>query len=240
MPRAIAGPLLVVGLLIVPLPFLRKVPRWTAEIDDVLHRIGGTTRLECGVALFFLGIACAAARNSLRPSILRLLVCLVSLIFLSESAGRIWWRFAAPGMWVNRPGYVQQSTGLTCSSAAAAMLLHQHGIAASEGELAYMSNTSLMGASMRDMEEALRIKLDGTAWRPVLWRGDYARLLEEDSQCTAAVDLPGIGGHAILIQRAFSDNLLVVDPLSGTPNRMSRTHFESIWDGTVLMMVKVE
>ncbi len=84
MPGAISRSCLILALLIVPLPLLRFVPGWGDFVDLHLHMFGGTTRLECGAALFLLGIAWAAPRKSLSPAFLGIVAGLVGLIFLTE------------------------------------------------------------------------------------------------------------------------------------------------------------
>src|SRR5581483_11626133 len=112
-----------------------------------------------------LGVAWSAPKKSLSPAFLGIIASITFLVFLNESAGRLWWRFAADSLWANRPdanGCLTQTTGLTCASAANAMLLRHLGVTASEGELAYLSNTSLLGTTALDMADALRLKLEGT------------------------------------------------------------------------------
>jgi hypothetical protein len=239
MPRWLAGVLLVVALLIVPLPLLRYVPAAREATELALHRLGGSTRLECAAALFLLGIAWAAPKKSLSPAFLGILATLTFLVFLTESTGRLWWRLAAPALWENRPdpaGCVTQTTGLTCASASAAMLLHHEGLTASEGELAYLSNTSLLGTTALDMADALRLKLDGTSWRPVVRRADFAHFQSLDRPFVAHVDLPGLGGHAVFV-RAMSDSAVeVIDPRFGSLQKMPRADFEKLWDGSGLLL----
>src|SRR5205823_4407020 len=61
-------------------------------------------------------------------------------------------------LWGNRPdgnGLLSQRTGWTCSPAAAAMLLHRHGLAGSEGELAYLAGTGILGTDLYSITDAL-------------------------------------------------------------------------------------
>jgi hypothetical protein len=46
---------LAVVCAMVPLPLLRLIPTWRDTTDLVLHRLGGTTRLELGLAVLLLG-----------------------------------------------------------------------------------------------------------------------------------------------------------------------------------------
>jgi hypothetical protein len=246
MPRELAVPLIILALLIVPLPLLRFVPGWRDFAGVLLHSFGGATRLECGAALFLLGIASAAPRKSLSPAFLGTVAGLVGLVMLTESAGRLWWRFMAPATWNNVPnanGCITQTTGSTCSSAATAMLLHHHGIRASEGELAYLSNTSLLGTTSLDMADALRAQLETgwfrqTGWfRPVVERIPYDKLVSKHWAFVADVDLPNIGGHAVFVRLATAQVVELVDPRDGTLQQMPRREFERIWEGTALLIV---
>ena len=239
LPRKCGAILLGVALLIVPLPMLRFIPGWADSVGLLLHRLGGTTRLECGAALFLLGVVWGTPRRSLSSAFLGIVAGLIGLVFFSECAGRLWWRFGDPEMWTNIPvpsGFVQQTSGLTCASASAAMLLSHHGIRASEGELAYLSNTSLLGTTALDMADALHIKLSGTNWRPVVRRADYASFQKMDRPFDAHLDLPGLGGHAVFVRRLFDDSVDLVDPRTGFPEKMPRDEFERIWDGTGLLL----
>ena len=240
MPWRSAYSLLCVIVILVLLPLLRLVPWYRDFVDLMLHSIGGTTRFECGLALFLLGFAWSSPRKSLSPAFLGIVAGLIGFIFLTESAGRLWWRFAAPAMWANSPdanGCLVQTTGVTCSSAATAMLLHHHGIKTSEGELAYLSNTSLLGTSQYDMADGLWDPMEKKELRPTVQRMPYDEIVDRHLAFVAAVNLPDLGGHAVFIRRALPDSVEVVDPRTGAPQTMSRGEFERIWDGTALMLV---
>jgi hypothetical protein len=117
------------------------------------------------------------------------------------------------------------------------MLLHHYGIAASEGELAYLSNTSLLGVTAIAMADALAIKLEGTNLRPVVERRTYDELCSATEPFVAQVDLPRLGGHTLFVISCSAEKAVVVDPGKGVHDVMSRGDFESIWDGTVLRLV---
>jgi len=161
-------------------------------------------------------------------------------MLLIQVSGPLWWRFFAPQLWArtaDERGCLQQSTGLTCSPAAAVMLLHHYGIAASEGEMAYLAKTSLFGTEGRNMARALSYKVQKRGWYAVFRSLDYEGCIRPGESFIAHVEDPHFGGHAVLLLNATSANAEVVDPLDGLRRKMSRAAFERVWDGTVIQVI---
>lgn len=130
-------------------------------------------------------------------------------------------------------GYVQQSSGLTCSPAAAVMLLHHYAIPASEGEMAYLAGTSFFGTDALGMARALTWKTAARGWHAEVVTPDFASCLKL-TPFIAHVHLPNIGGHALLVDKADSDYVHVIDPLDGQRRKMAREEFEAVWLGIMI------
>ena len=101
-----------------------------------LFRAGGEAAPAMWAGLFLLGVACMLPNRTLRTRFVVAVVSLVSVILLLQGGGRLIWRFGFAEMWehtADARGHMQQSTGITCGPAAGVMLLHHHGVTASEG-----------------------------------------------------------------------------------------------------------
>src|SRR5262249_47964863 len=154
--------------------------------------------------------------------------------------GRLWWRFAAPELWertADAGGSLQQSSGLTCSPAAAVMLLHRHGIPTSEGEMAYLAGTSLFGTDAPSMCRALQAQGGPFCFRAEARRTDYEECRRDGSPFIAHVQRDLLG-HAILVERMDAEWVGVVDPLDGQRRTISRGEFEAAWSGTALRILR--
>jgi hypothetical protein len=206
------------------------------EVEAWLAPLGGATVLLGWVALFLIGIVWDVPGRSMSSAFLVAIALLAGCLVLIESAGPLWWRFGHPDMWQRTPdgqGNLQQSSGATCAPAAAVMLLHRLGIPSSEGEMAYLAGTSLFGTDTFAMARALREKAG-----PLGWRVRVARL----SSAEAAAHVPFLAyiqkpaGHALLIERIRPDHVELVDPADGQPWAITRSKFESIWNGTMLYL----
>jgi hypothetical protein len=205
-------------------------------VGRVVSLVGGGTVLLAWVALLLLGAAWAAPDRRLSSGFLACLAALAGGLLLIEGSGPLWWRFGAPGLWQNAPdadGRLRQSSGLTCSPAAAAMLLHRYSVPASEGEMAYLAGTSLFGSDAPAMARALGAKVRPHGWAAHAGRAGYEDCVRWGGPFLAHVRGPDLG-HAVLVEEASEDSLRITDPLDGRPRRMSRGEFERVWDGTVI------
>jgi Peptidase C39 family len=198
--------------------------------------IGGGTVLLGWAALFLLGFAWSVPNRRFSPGFLACLAALAGCLLLIEASGPLWWRFGAPELWERTPdslGRLRQTSGLTCSPAAAAMLLHRYGIPASEGEMAYLAGTSLFGSDAPAMARALNRKAPPHGWRAHAGHSGYEECVRRGQPFIAHVwehDL----GHAVLVEQISWEGVQIVDPLDGAPRQMSRADFERVWDGTVV------
>ena len=112
------------------------------------------------------------------------------------------------------------------------MLLHHQGIRASEGELAYRAGCSLLlGTDLYGSADALTGFLEPRGQAALVERVDYPSAVERDSPFVANVTLPGMGGHALYVERLTPEHADVIDPRYGQRSRMSRDEFEAIWEG---------
>jgi hypothetical protein len=227
---------LCVGLVgVAGLPLLRSIPD---DVARMLSLLGGATVLLSGVALFLLGVVWSVPGRSLSSGFLAALAALAGCLLLIESGGRLWWRFCAPQMWqrsADTKGHLQQSSAVSCSPAAAVMLLHHHGIDASEGEMAYLSGTSLFGTDAHGMARALARKGYPHGMTALAQRTDYEARLRRGGPFLAHVQ-QSLTGHALLVVEMSKEHVEVLDPLDGRGRRMSRADFERVWDGMAISM----
>ena len=83
-------------------------------------------------------------------------------------------RDTGPGRW--RDGVCIQSSKATCSAAAAAALLHAHGIASNEAEMIRLCLTNRKGTLVLGLYRGLKLKTRGTDWRVEVVGGNLANL----------------------------------------------------------------
>jgi hypothetical protein len=210
-------------------------------LGDLLWYIGGESTVACVAALFLLGVVLSSSRRSSSTGFLHTLAGLTLLILVLHSSGRLWWRFVSELSWRNAPdsgGALTQTTGWTCSPAAAVMLLHHHGVATTEGEMAYLARTSCFGTDARSIGWALSRKA-APQYVARLERSNYASCIGT-GPCLACIHLPGLGGHAVFILRAGDDNVDLIDPRFGQRQKVPRATIEAQWDNAVVYLAKAE
>lgn len=225
---------LVIGLLGVSyfLPFPEAV-------NDALWHAGGETTVACLAALLLLGVVWSARGRGTSTGFLRALVAVIALVLVLHSGGRWWWRTLGQAAWQNVPdraGCLTQSAGWTCSPAAASMLLHQYGIEASEGELAYRANTSFLGTDLRSIAQALTRAGQPHGLVARLDHADYQTCLRQSAPFFACVRLPRLGSHAVLVLRAGPTEVELVDPRFGFRQTVPRAELEPQWEGNVIRL----
>lgn len=131
-------------------------------------------------------------------------------------------------------GICHQTSGYSCSAAAAVMLLHRHGIAATEQEMAELcvtraGNSRVAGTSESGAMRGLRRKL-GPHGKPVISTPAYESL---PVPSMAAIQLSPQLSHSILVSAVEPDQVKVVDPLYGF-GTIPRPQFERMWKGTAI------
>lgn len=208
-------------------------------INDVLWHIGGIATVACVLALLLLGVVLSSPGRSTSTGFLRVLVGLVALIIVLHNGGRLWWRFVSTGSWDNVPdqtGCLLQTTGWTCSPAVATMLLHHHGISTSEGEMAYLANTSYLGTDVQSIAQALTAKGEPKNLVAHIHYGDYDSCLQQSRPFLACVTIPGIGGHAVFVLHIGAEDIELVDPRFGVRQKLPRADIEPRWDGKIVSL----
>lgn len=206
------------------------------HVNAFVSRIGGGTVLLSWVALFLIGVVWSAPKRSQSPIFLGCVVFLTGCLLVIEGSGPLWWRYDAHDLWRNFPdaqGQLQQSSGTTCSPTAAAMLLHCYGIRASEGEMAYLAGTSLLGSDGPQMARALDRKIESQGWRAFSRHMTYDECVRRGEPFLAHVQGATLG-HAVLVKRITPDGVEIIDPVEGKSGTMTRADFENVWDGTVV------
>ncbi len=202
---------------------------WT---DAWLYPLGGERSLACGAGLLLLGVVWGQPGRSTSSSFLVVVVALVTLILLLDGSGRLWWRWLSPGVWNNRcdaAGCVRQTSSVTCGPAAAVMLLHAHGIEASEGELAYEAETSFFGTSLAALANVISKRAHSSGMSARVERLPFDTWAERQTPFLAQVQ--SSGGHALFVERLTDKEGHVIDPATGKRAVLPRAAFLRTWEG---------
>jgi hypothetical protein len=236
--RLLRGALVLLALLVVAVGALSLAGQLPIQIDVALF--GATGVLSC-VALFLLGIVWTVPGRSFNSDFLVVLALLAECLLLIESSGHLWWRFCEPDSWQRSPdaeGRLEQSSARTCSPTAAAMLLKHFGVNTSEGEMAYLAGTTLLGTDASSIARALDEKARRHGLQADVRHTGYEACLDRDAPFLAHVRGKSFGhGHALLIEQLFPDRVEYLDPGDGNRKTMMRDEFEQVWDGTAVYLV---
>jgi len=238
--KPVRGLVLSVSLAVLALSLGSLARLLPAEIERVGFQIGGMTTLLCIVAAFLLGVVWGVPGRSLSSSFLIALAGIATLIVGIESSGRLWWRFASPEAWnrtADSMGLLQQSSSVTCSPTAAVMLLRLADVAASEGEMAYLSGTSVLGTDAQGMSLALEAKAASQGWRVEAGPTNYDQCLKRGTPFIAHVK-GRYFGHAVTVAGINPEGILFLDPADGKPHTLARQEFEQEWDGIAIRLVR--
>ncbi len=132
----------------------------------------------------------------------------------------------------NAEGFCPQTSGYSCTAASAAMLLHRHGVTATEREMAELSLTGNGGVAGGGTTESglmrgLRIKLDGRKTPHIECPG-YDRLR---TPSIVPIRLSPKLSHSIVVVDVQPTEVKVLDPLYGR-GTIRRELFEREWLGT--------
>lgn len=210
------------------------------EFGFWVSRVGGATVLLALVAQFLIGIVWDTTGRSFSAHFLAAIVFISCCLIAVESSGRLWFRYRETELFDRYPderGFLQQSSGASCSPTAASMLLHRYDIRSSEGEMAYLAGTSLFGTDAPSIARALERKLAGQNWHAVFRHVDYDESTRLGGPFIAHVK-GSTSGHALLIEHALPDHVQIVDPADGKRTWMLRADFLRIWDGTAIYLVR--
>ncbi len=190
--------------------------------------------------MVLLGVVLKVRGRSFSTGFLYTLAGLALLLIAVESSGRLWWRYVGHEAFQNFPdenGFIRQSSGMTCSPAAAAMLLHCYGLRVSEGEMAYRAGTSFLGTDAFSEAHAVHSLVEPLGLKAVASHKSYDDCLRDERPFLAHVH--GVNeGHALLVQAMTPEAVAVLDPADGLRRQISRSEFERIWDGTAIEVVE--
>jgi hypothetical protein len=212
-----------------------------SAIYETTLEIGGAAVVLSWMGLLILGMVWGRMPARTWKSRLALYAtAAVGAVIVLQTGACLWWRWCVPELWqrsADSRGGARQSTGWTCYPAAGVMLLHRHGIAATEGEMAYLANTTLWGTEDHAMARALTIKGRAGGWRAEVEATDYEACVRHGGPFIASVISLNIGPHVIFVKRARQDHLEVIDPLDGVERKRPRAAFERVWTGRTVRLV---
>lgn len=237
--RRLYGGVVCLALAVLVAAGLCFVKQFQDFTGPILDWIGGPVVLGTWAGLLLVGIVWKTPGRSMSRGFLGILVLLALGGITFENSGRLIWRWFGGSMWEHRPdarGRLAQSRGMTCSPTAGVMLLQRYEVPASEGELAYLANTSLLGTSPYGLARALQAKVDSQGWEVHAETVTFADCLAR-TPFVASVRIPGIGGHALLVERIQPGKVHYIDPLDGMPYAVSHETFEVWWDGRIVYLV---
>lgn len=239
-PRATRGLALAVALAVLTVGGVSLAGVLPFAADRWAFRLGGTTSLLCWLAAFLLGVVWAVPNRSLSSPFLAILAGVALVVIGIESSGRLWWRLVSPDIWERTPdetGLLRQSSAVTCSPTAAAMLLHLHGVTAGEGELAYLAGTTPLGTDAPGIVRALDAKAGSQGWHAEAGRTTYGECLRRGEPFLAHVRGQYLG-HAVVVARIGEQGVSILDPADGKVKPIARAEFEENWDGTAVRLVR--
>jgi hypothetical protein len=201
----------------------------TAEVMACIELTG----LAIPGVLFF-GIASRhVPKKSDRHAIL-LLTAVAALYFVKAG----WWMLA-PGVPdlgrtnIDPDGVCRQSTGYTCVAASMVTMLHAHGVAAEETEMARLAHTQVSGGATDSRTLwALQKKLD-EKWQITYERLDSDGLVRVPKPCLVQLDWGFFVSHMVPVMSATPQNVVIGDPLNGR-REMSMEDFMKKWKGTAI------
>ena len=231
---------LVFACSLIAIAILSGVGVRSLEIERLAYHAGGMTIVLCLVALFLFGVVWGVPGRSLSSPFLIALAAIAILVVAIEASGRLWWRFGSPETWgrtADSRGLLRQSSGVTCSPSAAVMLLRQHDIQAGEGEMAYLSGTTLLGTDATGIARAIDAKTAPDGMHAEVSQSTYEEALRRSAPFLAHVQ-GRYFGHAVVVVGMQPDQVTLLDPADGQAHTISRDEFEDQWDGVSVRLVK--
>ncbi len=209
-------------------------------IDVSFSFAGGVIVVLCWMILGVIGFSWATP-NPAAPLFFRFMIPILPLMLIGvEAGGSLWFRFFETHVWYNLPGesgVMKQTTKVTCLPAAAVMLLHQYGIDnVSEGEFAYLANTSFFGTDGHVMARAITQKIDKPGVRAVMIDVTYEEMAEREAPFIAQVQMQKMGTHSVFVKKLTLHTLVWVDPFDGFPRDVPPATFDHVWTGSVIVI----
>jgi hypothetical protein len=179
-------------------------------------------------AMFILGAAVMLVRRSLVKRDALLVLGGFLLVYCGIAAFLSGVPHELSGV-VDDKGVCHQTSGYSCAAASAVMLLHRHGVSATEQEMAELcatrpGSTAISGTSDSGIMRGLRLKLQGRAV-PVISTPGYEEI---PVPSLVAIRIHERLCHCILVRAVEPDQVRVVDPLYGGGS-IPREQFERTW-----------
>jgi hypothetical protein len=236
----VRGAAILLSLAVIALALLSLARVLPLAVERVAFDLGGMTTLLCLVAMFLLGVVWGVPKRSLTAPFLITLALIALVVVGIESSGRLWWRFGSPEAWsrtADEDGLLRQSSTVTCAPAAAVMLLHQYGITAGEGEMAYLSGTTVLGTDATGIARALEAKAEPHGLRVEVAQTNYDECLSHGKPFLAHVAGQYLG-HAAAVVGMTPEQVFLLDPAEGKLGQLTRDEFEAQWDRVAVRLVK--
>lgn len=118
------------------------------------------------------------------------------------------------------------------------MLLQHYGIVASEGEMAYLANSSLLGTDAWSMVRALSRKAAPYGLRARHRHPEsLVDLGDRPAPFVAHIFWRTGYGHAVFVEHIAAEGVVIIDPLDGQRSELSLEQFERAWDGTAIYLM---
>jgi hypothetical protein len=243
---------LTVGAIFVVLALLfHALPR---SVEIAFSYVGGVIIVLCWMILGVIGFAWSSPKPS-SDFFARFFLGMMPIALIAvEAGGSLWFRFGDTGPWHNRPtgemGRMNQTTKTTCLPASAAMLLSRYGLVDahrddceySEGELAYLANTSFFGTDGHMMARVItkKIQIHRPRVEAKMMRSNFDEMCDRGKAFIAEVQLEKVGKHAVLVYKISKIEVHYFDPLDPFPVEMKSSIFDKIWTGSVIVIEGME
>jgi hypothetical protein len=135
---------------------------------------------------------------------------------------------------VGQDSVCRQTTGFTCGAAAAATFLAQHGVEATEGEMAVLCGTNaLTGTDEFGVCRGLKRKLGDAGPEISLLKADWDGLKEGPYPAMATIRHSFLVDHWVVVLGIRETGVEVVDPLRGK-TVVTRNRFLRDWRGVLV------
>lgn len=201
-----------------------------------LALLGGTTVVMCMVTLLLLGAAWGAPKRTISSGFLGAVAAIALVVVLVQSSGPMHWRTMGADAWDRFPdadGTLRQSSGASCAAASGAMLLGALGVKASEGQVAYLASTTVLGTDAEALAFALQELMPDGALVEVSrsWPEEHL------GEGMPFISYQGgtFDGHAVVIVPTHISELEVLDPLDGTRRATSVDEVRRDWSGVAVV-----
>jgi hypothetical protein len=243
-PAAVRGALvaLTVGAIFVVLALLfQAIPR---PIELAFSYVGGVIIVLCWMILGVIGFSWSAP-NPTSDVFARIFLALMPIGLIAiESGGSLWFRIFNTDPWLNRPtSNMVQTTKMTCLPVCAAMLMYEYNLVdlnkddCSEGEFAYLANTSYFGSDGHTIARVITQKIDKRGVQAKMIMSTYEDMVARNKPFIAEVQLAKIGKHAVLVKTPIKKHELIwVDPFYGKTQIKTAEDFQLVWTGNAIVL----